>query len=60
MNNFLLFAGDTYYPVGGWHDLKGNFPTIDAGKEFLLQSKERYDWAHIVELGNQRIVWRRP
>lgn len=27
MKRYLAFAGDTYYPAGGWDDFKGDFDT---------------------------------
>jgi hypothetical protein len=28
---YLLFAGDAYYPGGGWEDFKGRFATAEEG-----------------------------
>jgi hypothetical protein len=27
---YWLFAGETYYPDGGWGDFRGAFPTVEA------------------------------
>ena len=43
---YLLFAGDNYYPCGGWDDYKGSFATEEAALEFL--ATKRYDWWHLV------------
>jgi hypothetical protein len=49
LNRFLLFAGDAYYPGGGWEDFVKAFPTLEevqqAGKEI-----GRRQWWHIVDL----------
>lgn len=31
----LLFAGESYYPGGGWHDFVGEFPTVAAAKAHI-------------------------
>ncbi len=45
---YALFAGETYYPGGGYHDFVGAFDTleeaIDKGK-----SDSYADWWHIVD-----------
>ena len=32
MKRFLVFAGDYYYPSGGWEDFVGSFDTLEAAK----------------------------
>lgn len=51
---YLLFAGDSYYPEGGWHDFVGKFRTLKACKESL--PAHGCDWAHIVDLDTMKIV----
>jgi hypothetical protein len=29
VKQFLLFAGDAYYPNSGWDDLRGNYDTLE-------------------------------
>lgn len=48
MNRFLLFAGDTYYPSGGWNDLEGNFETLERAEAAAEELDP--DWWHIVDL----------
>lgn len=43
---YLLFAGDSYYPCGGWHDFEGSFISIEDAMERL--DSIRCDWWHIV------------
>ena len=44
---FLLFAGDNYYPAGGWRDFQGAFMSIEAAEEHF-RTYDRFDWGHIV------------
>jgi len=48
---FLLFAGDDYYPCGGWNDYRGTFTNqkdaVAKGKELV---NGNYDWWHVVDL----------
>jgi hypothetical protein len=51
---FMLFAGSTYYPEGGWKDYIGSFDSILEATERLVQSKTygdmlSFDWYHIVD-----------
>ena len=32
MKRYLLFAGDNYYPCGGWNDFEGSFDTKEEIK----------------------------
>ena len=61
---FALFAGDTYYPSGGWKDLVGVFSTVEAAKATVAKNHDQlvdmcgsgYDWYHIVDLTTSEIV----
>jgi hypothetical protein len=48
MDRFLLFAGDTYYPLGGWGDYKGSFPTLEEALKAAAANS--WDWFHVVDL----------
>jgi hypothetical protein len=41
---FLLFAGNLYYPGGGWNDFRGSFAIIEQARVYARD----YDWFHIV------------
>ena len=43
---YLLFAGDDYYPVGGFDDLVGSFDCIEDARS----KGEGYEWWHIVRI----------
>ncbi len=51
MKPFLLFAGDTYYPRGGWGDYIGGGDTMDEALALLPPDA---DWHHVVH--NEGIV----
>jgi len=48
LNRFLVFAGDAYYPTGGWEDFRGSFVTLEAARAFL--SGYPHDWGHIIDI----------
>jgi hypothetical protein len=48
---FALFAGDYYYPEGGWDDLVATFNSrYEAEKHYEKHQKECGDWYHIIDL----------
>lgn len=60
MKRYLLFAGSSYYPRGGWLDFIDSFDTPEEAKEvgqchdiFIFSNKEesypKYDWFHIID-----------
>jgi len=52
MKPFLLFAGDTYYPVGGMDDCQGSFDTLEEAK---LAAQHNPDWWHILDLNTGKV-----
>lgn len=55
MKRYLLFAGDTYYPSGGWSDFHSDHDTIEealAAKNGL----EYIDWYQIVDSTTVKVV----
>jgi hypothetical protein len=44
---FLLFAGSTYYPSGGWHDYRGCFNSQEAAVA-AAKADPSFDWWHVV------------
>ena len=71
MNRYAVFAGDYYYPAGGWSDLQDIFPTkedaikdadrrvattpMDLGGYTYLRSEN--DWVQVVDLEVGVIVY---
>jgi hypothetical protein len=57
MKQYFVFAGDNYYPDGGWKDFKGAFDSIYEAKKFLNDRKQ-YDWWEIIDAINREVVER--
>jgi hypothetical protein len=61
---YLLFAGDNYYPQGGWRDIQGIFLSIESAKEQFNQPKywgdsespPKYEWGHIVDTRTMDVI----
>lgn len=49
---YLLFAGDHYYPSGGWNDYRGCYETIFAARV----NGAGYDWSHVVDGLTMQII----
>ena len=49
MKRYLLFAGEYYYPSGGWRDFWGAFDSVDDARKELDAQIGSYDWYHIVD-----------
>lgn len=52
---YILFAGNTYYPNGGWKDFRGLFDTVDLAIKAVNDYNENkhnleddWDWWHVV------------
>jgi hypothetical protein len=64
---YALFAGDFFYPQGGWQDLQGVYQTLTQAQEALsrIQSEsdtdgglpDAFDWAQVVDLRRAHLVW---
>jgi len=50
LKRFLLFAGETYYPSGGWGDFKSSHHSREDAERAAEELQE--DWYHIVDLEN--------
>lgn len=54
---YLLFAGATYYPQGGFEDLVGKFDSTEEIKAFVEADQgDDYQWAQIVDEVSLNIV----
>lgn len=51
---YLVFAGDNYYPSGGWDDYVDSTTSIEDALVLLL--KVDRDWWHIVDKDSFKIV----
>lgn len=64
MTGYLLFCGQSYYPLGGWWDFYGVYPTQEAAKAALPTRKSCHDgqlvddweWYHIVDAASGKTV----
>jgi hypothetical protein len=56
MKKYLLFGGDTYYPSGGWSDLKGTGDEVIDLIEQVAMSQEIFGWWQIVDITTMEIV----
>lgn len=64
MKHYLVFAFDTYYPSGGWHDFIGSTNSLDEARtmeenfadEALRCEGARSDWRQIVDTSSMQVV----
>lgn len=53
---YLLFAGENYYPGGGWYDYRGSFDTAEEASQAggALHNKRIngawVDWWHVTDM----------
>ena len=52
--NFALFAGDKYYPGGGWHDFKGSYNSLITAIEAVAGMS--CDWWQVVDMSTGQII----
>ena len=64
---YLVFAGDHYYPSGGWDDLVGIYNALDEAQaaanygwhdRHMEGEVDHYGWYQIVDLDNKEVVER--
>tara|TARA_R110000787_G_scaffold2616_1_gene10228 strand:- start:237 stop:431 length:195 start_codon:yes stop_codon:yes gene_type:complete len=63
MKRFLLFAGNVYYPSGGFGDFIGDFEALEDAKDKLLKWIEAegnpgYLWAHIYDTETMKVMYK--
>jgi hypothetical protein len=62
MKNYLLFAGYTYYPDGGWGDFQEAFDSLEEAKAVVAgEAGKNWDWAEVVALSQMKVIahWQR-
>jgi hypothetical protein len=57
---YLLFAGERYYPAGGWRDCKMDFETIESAVSSAKGLEDDYDWWQVADLHTGAIVAEKP
>lgn len=48
MKRYAVFAGEQYYPCGGWGDYQGSYDTHDEA--FAAAGAGKSDWFEVVDL----------
>ncbi len=57
MQRFLVFAGDAYYPSGGWKDFVGSYDSADRALGIAEGiARETFKWAHVFDTETQKIL----
>lgn len=60
MNKYVVFAGEFFYPAGGWEDMVGVFDNIEDARKLVSRNKREWrrdnKWYQIVDLKTLRIV----
>lgn len=63
MNRYALFAGDTYYPSGGFDDFRKTYDTPEEAMQAGTYSSNEfgyisysYDWYQVVDLNSLEII----
>lgn len=59
MKNFIVFWGDSYYPLGGFKDKHISFAFLEEAKAFAdgLVTDGSLVWAHVVDFRMNEIVY---
>lgn len=47
MKRYLVFAGEVYYPAGGWNDFIKDFDSETEATEFINNHKSQ--WAQVID-----------
>ncbi len=55
MKEYILFAGDSYYAKGGWHDFIGMHKSLDLALQVAYTLRDK-DWWHIVDVETAEVV----
>jgi len=62
MKRYLVFAGDDYEALGGWHEYRDSFDVLplaiqNARRSMYVRGRGGNDWAHIVDTKTMAIVF---
>ena len=58
MERYAVFAGEFYYPIGGWSDLDRGFSSEEAARGYALgRSACSSGWAQVVDLTTWTVLW---
>ena len=65
MNRYLLFAGDAFYPMGGWQDFHGSFDSVSEALAFAEAHAHPeddeafalpFDWIEVVDSSTNQLA----
>lgn len=56
MNLFLVFAGDNYYPAGGWDDFLSAHTDEEEAEAAADAARKHRDWAQVVDLAHELVT----
>lgn len=56
MKRYFLFAGENYYPSGGFGDFRKDADNIEELKEVFFNEFKWCDWCHILDTQTGLIV----
>ena len=54
MKRYMLFAGQEFYPSGGWSDFIDSFDSIDEARDCSRSGP--FDWYHIIDSTNLETI----
>ena len=50
VKRFVVFAGDYYYPGGGWDDFNASFDTLEEVWKYQKTALKNADWSQVIDL----------
>ncbi len=56
MKRYAVFAGERYYPSGGWNDFEGAFESLAEAEAEGEKHTDVLGWFHIVDMTDGTIV----
>lgn len=56
-HRYLVFAGEDFYPSGGWSDFRGAFDTLEEAMASAQELKRTVGWVEVVSLEAFQVVW---
>ena len=59
MKRYLVFAGSTYYPAGGWNDFCGSFDSELDALDYIARKDSDCEWWHIVDTTTEQVTRRK-
>jgi len=56
-NRYLVFAGNDYYPEGGWDDLVFSSNSLDEVLTELVDVFKKYDWLQVIDMSIDKEIF---